>query len=195
MKAIFQPYPKQSHNSPYLQQSFPSLIERRSKGKGKDKLRFIHAKYIQKPRKSIKFQKKLVVIRHMGARPPSTFTIKEDLIFLRGMLPEFEYASDELYIRRSIVDMINGSVDAPIDLHDFEFLEAAGKQLCVPAKTDELEWTGRAVKQLAGSGCVYIRLTHDSKKFNSDSSPDVELLKVERPGTMSKRNVDSYVNI
>lgn len=123
----------------------------------------------------------------MGTQPPTTFTIKENLILLRGMLPELEYTSGEQNIRSIIVDIINGSVDTAIDLYDFEFLEAAGKQLCVPAKTAKLEWTGRAIKQLAGSGCVYVRLTQtESEKSDSIascSSPELELIKIERPGT------------
>ena len=68
-------------------------------------------------------------------------------------------------------------------------MEAAGKQLCVPAKSTKLEWTGRAVKELAGNGCVYVRLIKTESGDNSDSvttcsSPELELVKIEMPGTL-----------
>ena len=71
-------------------------------------------------------------------------------------------------------------------MYDFEFLEASGKQLCVPAHTAELEWTRRAVKELAGSGCVYVWLIDDGES-DSDSgascnSPEVKVVKIETQG-------------
>lgn len=42
--------------------------------------------------------------------------------------------------------------------YSFEIIEASGKSLCVPRG---FEWTGKAIKNLAGSGQVYIRLLYD----------------------------------
>lgn len=157
-------------------------------------MRYAHAKFIQqKHKKGTKFQKKLVVIRHMGAHPPTTFTIKEDLILIRGILPELEYTSSERHIRNTIADTINGYTESDISLDSFEFLEAAGKRLCVPAKSPELQWTGRALKELAGSGSIYVRLTltesESSESIESDSvncsSPELKIVKIETPGTIA----------
>lgn len=55
-----------------------------------------------------------------------------------------------------------------------------------------MTFTGKAAKQLAGSGCLYVRLTRDIENADSDDSesltsgigdPDVTLLKVEPPPT------------
>ena len=77
-------------------------------------------------------------------------------------------------------------------LSDFEYLEATGKNLCVPAQQSDFEWTGRAVKELAGSGAVYVRLTTDLCSDSSDESPDspmgsfnepdVKIVKIEKSG-------------
>ena len=194
IKAIFQPYPRVSHTSPYLRHSYPSLIER--KGKGKEIKKYAHAKYIQKQKqKKNTFQKKLVVIKPME-QPSTTFTIKENLIFLRGMLPEMDYTTNEQTIRRIITSILNESVDVTtntIGPYDFEFLEANGKKLRVLAKSSDLKWTGRAIKELAGSGCVYIRLVPEKSDLFCNtpeivelepvkSSPELELVKIERPG-------------
>lgn len=51
---------------------------------------------------------------------------------------------------------------------DFEFMEASGKCMCVPAQRTSFKWTGRAVKQLAGVWAVYVRLRPD-RSSDSDS--------------------------
>ena len=74
-----------------------------------------------------------------------------------------------------------------LDLNDFEYLEAAGKCMSVPAQQSTFEWTGRAVKQLAGTGAIYVRLliegdSDDSSESSDVSEPEVKLIKVEPPG-------------
>ena len=126
----------------------------------------------------------------MGPQAPSTFTVKEELVFLRGMLPELDYTNSETEVRTVIAATVLNGSEKSIGLYDFEFLEATGKHLCVPAHTTDLEWTGRAVKELAGSGCVYVRLLHD-EQGDSDSvesvgscdSPELKIVKIETPGT------------
>ncbi len=66
------------------------------------------------------------------------------------------------------------------------------KNMSVPAQQSDFEWTGRAVKELAGSGSVYVRLTIDRAEITSDDSadspvgslkePDVKTTKVEDAG-------------
>ena len=190
VKKIFQPLSFTCSKS--SQFMYPSALERRpyiGKGKG----RFIHAKYIQK--KKPRFHKKIIVIRHMGPKAPGVFNLKENLVLLCGMLPEIGYEFSEKQIRKCICDTINASEQASIVIEpdDFEFLEAYGKRLWVPAQTSELEWTGKALKQLAGSGCIYVQLIRDmcvDESENSDSidsevscsSPELKIVKVETPG-------------
>lgn len=195
MKRVLQPLPSLGSNNSLLQLTYPSAVERRPYlGKGKGKARYVHTKYTQQKKKP-RFHKKIVVIRYMGPKAPSTFTIKERFVFLQGMLPEIGYEYSEKQIRKSISDTINASelVLVAVEPNDFEFLEAFGKQLCVPAQAPELEWTGRALKQLAGSGCVYVRLIYEisvAESENSDSidsaiacsSPELKIVKVETPG-------------
>ena len=122
----------------------------------------------------------------MGPKAPNSFTIKESLVFLRGMLPEIGYEFNEKQVRKCILDTINASEEVPVisDPFSFEFLEASGKRLCVPAQAPELEWTGKALKHLSGSGSLYVRLNCEINDEISDtaSSPELEIVKVETPG-------------
>lgn len=170
-----------------------SRIERRPKSKGKAKL--AHAKYgfsdkaSSKGRKpAMKFQKKLVVIDYMGLSAPRSFGLKESYILLRGMLPEISVSASEREVRSFIRDALKDSDDTLLGCSpdDFEYLEANGKNLSTPAHQSDFEWTGRAVKQLAGNGAVYVRLTNEREQDvgdfsdSSTDSPDVKIIKVER---------------
>ena len=180
--------------------SSSSLIERRPKTK-KAKLAIATKKYGsgskgRKPAPS--FQKKLVVVDFMGDDAPKVFTLKEPLILLRGMLPDISTDSGESTIRSEISSTIKNadeSLSGCLD-DDFEFLEATGKTLCVPAQLRGFEWTGKAVKGLAGSGSVYVRLRTDvgdldprsgggkdlsPKSSGGEDQTDVSIVKVEQP--------------
>ena len=157
-------------------------------------MRYIHTKYTTQKKQQPRFFKKIVVIGYMGPKAPNSFTAKEDLVFLRGMLPEIGYEFNERQVRKCILDTINASEEVPVitDLYSFEFLEANGKRLCVPVQTPELEWTGKALKHLSGSGSLYVRLNceisesdhENSGSFDdsASSSPELEIVKVETPG-------------
>lgn len=58
---------------------------------------------------------------------------------------------------------------------DFEFINMSGEQATVPFCRDKFRWNGRAVKELAGSGAVYIRLTKEfgTSLIPSDYSSDL----------------------
>ena len=74
-------------------------------------------------------------------------------------------------------------------MYDSEFLEATGKQLCVPAHTAELEWTRRVVKELAGSGCVYVWLIDDGADSGASCNlPEVKVVKIETQGAYHINN-------
>lgn len=67
-------------------------------------------------------------------------------------------------------------------------MKATKKHWCVPAHTTHLEWTDTAVKELAGSECVYVQLFHD-EQCTSDfaefvatcDSQDINIVKIETP--------------
>lgn len=42
---------------------------------------------------------------------------------------------------------------------DFEFINMSGKQASIAYCKDNFEWDGRAIKELSGSGSVYVHLT------------------------------------
>ena len=71
---------------------------------------------------------------------------------------------------------------------DFHFINMAGKQAPVLWCKQGFEWNGRAVKELAGSGAVYIRLTKYPYITSSSSSDDDELVPyLESTNTASAR--------
>ena len=164
------------------------MLERRPHRKGKSRLAIekFRSANLETPRgrkPAPTFQKKLVVIDYMGGptKAPCRFAIKEVHVWIRGMLPEIEVTATEDDVRKVIGEVIKNS-DPTLGACDFEFMEASGKCLCVPAQKASFEWTGKAVKQLAGSGAVYVRLTversdeddscNDSEVMFSDSSSD-----------------------
>lgn len=74
----------------------------------------------------------------------------------------------------------------------------SGKHACVLAIKPGMSYTGKATKQLAGAGCLYVRLTRDVENPDSDhddstsvvddggggiSDNDVAKVKVETPPT------------
>ena len=152
---------------------------------------FKKGKHRQVSPKHVCFQKKLIVIRYMGKNAPKQFTLKESIVALRGLLPEIDVQASELDVRAEIAGLIADSGEmAYCTRYSFEFIEANGKNLCVPAQPKFFEWSGKAVKHLAGNGQVYVRmLTDPDLKSSSDeddmpavfhqSSPDVAIVKVE----------------
>ena len=116
-------------------------------------------------------------------------------VLMRGILPEVDVEAGE-EVREAILHTMKDS-DSSLREHkpaDFEYIEASGKCMSVPAQLSGFEWTGRAVKQLSGTGAVYVWLwverDLDEVEFSDDSStsssdagePDVKVIKVERPG-------------
>lgn len=191
VKSILSPLPAASQQCP------PSMIERRPKRKGKSKLasfKYGREDAVAKGRKpALKFQKKFVLIDYMGPVAPQAFGLKESYILMRGMLPEIEVSASESEVRLYIRDTIRDSDKtlAACLSTDFEFMEASGKCIFVPAHQADFEWTGKAVKQLAGAGAIYVRLTiatsNDEDGEHSDSSSEsadaVKIMKVEDTGT------------
>lgn len=137
---------------------------------------------------SVTFQKKLVVFRFMSLQP-KTFTRSDRLICVRGLLPPISVEAPESEVRQEICEVIQSVSDlSGVSADDFEFINMSGKQASVPHCKEGFQWNGRALKELAGSGSVYVRLLKEfetEKDLCSDeSSDDSELpLPFRRPGS------------
>ena len=112
---------------------------------------------------------------------------------MRGSLPQILVSAKESNVRNKICEVIN-SYEVPdlsnIGPGDFQFINVAGKQASIPRCKHGFEWNGRAVKELAGSGVVYICLTK-SPYISSSSSSDEELVPyLESAGSTSTTTAD-----
>ena len=120
---------------------------------------------------SATFQKKLVVFKYMGEDAPSKFTRADKKIVVRGLLPPIMVEATEEEIRKEICEVICSEPDfSDCRNHDFEFIDMSGKQASVPQYKTGFSWNGRA--ELAGSGCLYVRLTSDIGFFPSGSEDE-----------------------
>ncbi len=184
------PFPRVKYNSStrsFLSPSFApststmsSVIPRRPKRKSKSSLAVEKYTHSKKGKDGPTFQKKLVVFNCMGHDPPSHFTRKDKNIIMRGLLPEISVDLGEEAIRKEICDVIRNCKEHDMSLcsdTDFEFIDMNGKQASVPNYKHGYQFTGRAIKNLAGTGCVYVRLTMDFIVLSSDGS-DSDLPKV-----------------
>ena len=122
---------------------------------------------------SATFQKKLVVFKYMGEDAPNKFTRADRKIVVRGLLPPIMVEASEEEIRKEICEVIRSEPDfSDCGNHDFEFIDMSGKQASVPQCKVGFSCDGRAVRELAGSGCLYVRLTSDIGIFPSGSEDE-----------------------
>lgn len=92
-------------------------------------------------------------------------------VLIRGMLPDISLTASEKEIRSHICDVIaSDKLYACCTENSFEFLEANGRNVCVPAKPSNFTWNGKAVKSLSGTGAVYVRFIVDHETFAISSS-------------------------
>lgn len=123
---------------------------------------------------SATFQKTLVVFKYMGEDAPNKFTRADRKIVVRGLLPPIMVEASKEEIRKEIREVIRSEPDfGDCGIHDFEFIDMSGKQAPVPQCKTGFYWDGRAVRELAGSGCLYIRLTSDIGTLPSGSEDDI----------------------
>ena len=170
-------------------------IPRRSKGKGKYQLAI--GKYGSNKKKTrssaAMFQKKLYVFKYMGSKAPNNFTRSDKDIVTRGLLPQIPVSATEDEVRGEICQVLHSCtipILGEIGPTDFNFINLAGKQASVPSCKEGFEWNGRAVKELAGSGAVYIRLTKNPCTL-TDSSSDDELVSYLGSPVSSRTQVTS----
>ena len=134
-----------------------------------------------KLRKSEHFQKKLIVFRYMG-KDVRVFTKRDDYVLATGLLPEISLDCPEYRVRDEILSTLHSANNKfrDIDRCDFEFLDVSGKKVAIPLVKEGQEFTGSVVKELAGRGPVYIRLTKPPSKdvihISDDESPENPLL-------------------
>ena len=140
--------------------------------KPKRKAKFELSKSVKKERVSTaKFQKKLVVFKYMGLDAVEKFTRADRRIAMHGLFPPIPLESTEDDVRREICEVIRSSSEfADCGTNDFEFIDMSGKQASVPKCKAGFEWNGRAIKKLAGSGCLYVRYTKSIGEASSDGS-------------------------
>ena len=190
VRSVLSPLP---HATAGSSSTRPQLLERRPKRKGKSKL--AAEKYtptpLPKSRGNTTFQKKFVLVDYMGEDAPRKFALKESYVVMRGILPEVPVSAGESVVRSCVAEAIKHSEKTLAGLapNGFEFLEACGKCLCVPAHNLGFVWTGRAVKELAGTGAIYLRLTEEREEDGSTSDdtsdsqePDIKIVKIESQG-------------
>ena len=161
-------YTKAPYGTP---QPMASSIELRHGGKRRHgKKPYYPSKKPALTPKKVTFQKKLVVLKFLG-EDVKQFTLKDSRVLLRGLLPEIDVEATEAQVRSIIANMIANSSEemSYCSSYCFEFIEATGKNLCVPAKQTGFEWTGKAIKSLAGTGQVYVRLLFDPASSSSES--------------------------
>ena len=138
------------------------------------------------------FQKKLVVFKYMGADGPDMFTRADKRIAMRGLLPPIPVDASEVNVRQEICDVIRSCTDyRQCGPDDFEFIDMNGKQASIPNCKAGFLWDGRAVKELAGSGCLYVRFTSDIGESDDSSSSDERKL----PKISVKSNTSDDVRI
>ena len=149
----------------------PIQIER--KPKRRSKLRIVEEIHGMQKRhlSTAVFQKKIVVFKYMGITPPKVFTHCDKNICLAGLLPSISLEASEETIRKEICEVFHSCCSpdlSAIQPGDFEFIGISGKQASVPQCKNGFKWDGHAVKELAGSGSVYVRLIEDSVYPQSD---------------------------
>ena len=169
--------PTVSYNSPVNSLAQSSQLARHPKQKGKYSAAV--KKYgTKKPRRSAAtFQKKLYVFQNMGPDAPNKFTRSDKNICLKGLLPPISIEASESEIRKEICALIHSgycSTHMEISPTDFEFINMSGKQASVACCKENFECNGRAVRELSGSGSIYVRLTKsiDLEEVQTISSDD-----------------------
>ena len=78
-----------------------------------------------------------------------------------ALLHEIPIDDSEEKIREIIISVIHSNKQfdmTSFSESDFEFIDVNGKQACVPTCQETQQFNARAVKQMAGTGAVYVRL-------------------------------------
>ena len=99
----------------------------------------------------------------MGSRAPLQFNVNDGLVLTTGFLPEISYDLMESEIRRHIVDVLHNDTAESMSLvtaDDFQLVTVKGKKATIlTCLCRNFKYSGKILKQTAGNGPVYIRLT------------------------------------
>ena len=172
-------YNPESASLSNLQQKDTSTIPRRPSRKSKYQLALEKCGGSAKRGRSCatSFQKKIVVFKDMGVNAPTSFTRSDKDVYTSGLLPLVSIDATEEEIRQEICAVINNCSNpelSEIAPNDFEYINMSGKRASIPHCKEGFEWNGRAVKELAGAGSIYVRLKSPSNA-SDDSTNLVEL--------------------
>ena len=145
----------------------------------------------KKPPAHQTFSKKLVVFKCMSPRSPKSFPRKETDIVMKGFVTiGLDYIESE--IRQEIYEVLCNAGLKTLSNKDFEFIDVNGKTGCVLNKKEGSEFNGRIIKQVAGTGAVYIRLL--KQPIFSDSSDDDDQFLPPLPFSFHKHSKEHDVN-
>ena len=113
----------------------------------------------------------------MGTDSPNSFTHSDNKICINGLLLSICNEAGEAEICHEICALIQNSSSASckeITPTDCEFINMSGKRVSVSQCKDGFEWGGRALKELCGSGSVYVCITKCCDQDEADAiSSDV----------------------
>ena len=152
-----------------MQPSLPSTshtvtVDRRSKFRSSSSKR--------PPLTNQTFSKKVIVFKCMAPKSPKCFARKETDIVTRGFISDVFLDSTEGEMRQEIYEVILNAGLRSIGPKDFEFVDVNGKTGCVLSRKEGSEFSGRAIKQVAGTGAIYVRLLKHPTMEISDSSEE-----------------------
>ena len=123
------------------------------------------------------FSKKVVVFKCMAPRSPKCFARKETDIVTRGFISDVLLDSTEGQVRQEIYEVLHSAGLKSIGPNDFEFIDVNGKTGCVLNRKEGSEFSGRAIKQVAGTGAIYVRLLrHPTMELSDSSEEDAQSL-------------------
>lgn len=96
------------------------------------------------------------------AEAPNKFFRSESDIIMKGLLSVISLDTSEAEIHREMYELMRSCSYydfGNVTEKDFQFIDMSGKVASVAQYKEGFECNGRALKKLAGAGCVYIRLT------------------------------------
>ena len=117
-------------------------------------------------KESLLIVKKLVVLKYMK-ESPAHFTRKDKDIILSGAIV-FNINDTEELVHESIASFITTHKDlSSFGPYDFEFTSVCGNHASISECSSQSSFSGRAIKELCGSGKLYIRLLRDPNQTES----------------------------
>ena len=73
-------------------------------------------------------------------------------------------------IHQEICAVLNNCANSEFAPDDFKYINMSGKPASIPHCKEGFEWNGRAVKELAGAGSIYVRLKSPSNASDDSTN-------------------------